>query len=101
MRTTGSQRTALRVSILIFWFACVWTPDLFGQGLTIQTASPLPDGVIGAAYSQTLTATGGIGPAYMWTLAMNSVSPRVFHCLPQGSSAERRQRPSLRILEYA
>ena len=68
MRTAGFQRTALRVSILIFWFACVWTPDLFGQGLTIPTASPLPDGVTGAAYSQTLTATGGIGPNYAWSL---------------------------------
>ena len=49
MRTTGFQRTALRGAILIFWFACVWTPDLFGQGLTIPTPSPLPDGVTGTA----------------------------------------------------
>ena len=71
MRTTGSQRTALRVSILILWFACVWTPDLFGQGLTIQNPSPLPDGVTGAAYpSQTLTATGGLGPGYQWSLVL-------------------------------
>ena len=66
MRTTGFQRAALRGAILIFWFACVWTPDLFGQGLTIQTASPLPDGNTGASYSQTLTATGGV--AYAWTI---------------------------------
>ena len=69
MRTTGFQRTALRGAILIFWFACVWAPDLFGQGLTIPTASPLPDGVTGTAYSQTLTATGGVGPpSYAWSL---------------------------------
>ena len=41
MRTTGFQRTALRGAILIFWFACVWTPDLFGQ-LTIPTAIATP-----------------------------------------------------------
>ena len=34
--------------------------------LSITTASPLPDGVFGAAYSQTLSATGGTSP-YSWT----------------------------------
>src|SRR6188508_3371727 len=67
MRTTGFQRTALRVAILVCWFVCVWTPDLFGQ-LMIPTQSPLADGVIGTAYSQTLTATGGVLPSYTWTL---------------------------------
>ena len=67
MRTTGFQRTALRAAILVCWFACVWTPDLFGQ-LMIPTQSPLADGVIGTAYSQTLTATGGVVPSYTWTL---------------------------------
>src|SRR6187549_556688 len=68
MRTRGFQRRTLRGAILIFWFACVWTPDLFGQGLTIQNGSPLPDGVTGASYSQTLTATGGVLPSYTWSL---------------------------------
>ncbi len=34
--------------------------------LTITTASPLPAGVMGTAYSQTLQATGGV-PTYMWS----------------------------------
>jgi large repetitive protein len=34
--------------------------------LTITTASPLPDGTVGTAYSQVLTATGGT-PPYTWT----------------------------------
>ena len=34
--------------------------------LTITTASPLPSGVAGAVYSQTLTASGGV-PPYSWS----------------------------------
>ncbi len=36
--------------------------------LSITTASPLPNGTMGAAYSQTLAATGGT-PTYSWTAA--------------------------------
>src|SRR5204863_4776735 len=43
--------------------------------VSITTGSTLPSGVVGAAYSQTLTATGGTGP-YSWSLASGS--------LPQG-----------------
>ena len=35
--------------------------------LTITTASPLPNGVAGTAYSQTFAATGGISP-YTWSV---------------------------------
>src|SRR5207253_2840028 len=41
-----------------------------GPGLTITLAS-LPDGVVGVAYSQTLTASGGAGP-YSWSLVSGS-----------------------------
>ncbi|MDP9171393.1 MAG: putative Ig domain-containing protein [Acidobacteriota bacterium] len=34
--------------------------------LTVTTTSPLPNGTVGAAYSQTLQATGGTAP-YSWT----------------------------------
>jgi len=43
--------------------------------VSITTGSTLPSGVVGAAYSQTLIATGGTGP-YSWSLASGS--------LPQG-----------------
>ncbi|MCX6874846.1 MAG: putative Ig domain-containing protein [Verrucomicrobia bacterium] len=39
---------------------------------TITTPSPLPSGVKGTAYSQTLTATGGTTP-YAWTVAAGSL----------------------------
>jgi hypothetical protein len=35
--------------------------------LTIDTASPLPDGVLRVPYSQTLSASGGVAP-YTWSL---------------------------------
>jgi len=38
----------------------------------IVTASPLPAGVIGAAYSTTLTATGGT-PGFTWSILSNSL----------------------------
>src|SRR5262249_39956778 len=43
--------------------------------LTVTTTSPLPSGIIGAAYSQNLTAAGG-KPPYTWSMASGS--------LPQG-----------------
>ena len=39
--------------------------------LTITTASPLPGGVVGVAYSQTLSATGG-QPPYSWSVVAGS-----------------------------
>ncbi|MBI4889841.1 MAG: putative Ig domain-containing protein [Acidobacteria bacterium] len=36
-------------------------------GLAITTTSPLPNGSVGVAYSQTLQATGGVAP-YIWSL---------------------------------
>lgn len=42
-------------------------------GLSISPAT-LPDGAVGAAYSQTLTATGGTAP-YVWSLATGSALP--------------------------
>ena len=40
--------------------------------LTISTSSPLPDGAAGTAYSQTLTATGGV-PPYSWAVTSGSL----------------------------
>ncbi len=40
--------------------------------LTITTTSPLPGGTNGAAYSQTLQATGGV-PSYTWSVTAGSL----------------------------
>jgi hypothetical protein len=40
--------------------------------LTITSGSPLPDGEVGTAYSQTLTANGGVTP-YTWSVASGTV----------------------------
>jgi hypothetical protein len=45
-----------------------------GPGLTIQTASPLPSATVAAAYSTTLSATGGT-PPYRWSLSSGSLPP--------------------------
>ena len=42
--------------------------------LDISTVSPLPSGVAGTAYSQTLTATGGV-PPYQWQLSSGVLPP--------------------------
>ncbi len=42
-----------------------------GGGITISPAT-LPNGAVGAAYSQTLTATGGAAP-YVWSVASGSL----------------------------
>jgi hypothetical protein len=42
------------------------------EALTITTASPLPEGEVGVAYSQTLTASGGTSP-YRWSIASGSL----------------------------
>ncbi|MCX6874843.1 MAG: putative Ig domain-containing protein, partial [Verrucomicrobia bacterium] len=43
-----------------------------GEQPTITTPSPLPSGVKGTAYSQTLAATGGTTP-YAWTIAAGTL----------------------------
>ncbi len=45
-----------------------------GTGLTIVTGSPLPSGVVGAFYSQTVLAAGGLLP-YTWSLASGALPP--------------------------
>jgi hypothetical protein len=40
--------------------------------LTITTTSPLPNGTVGVAYSQTLNATGG-SPPYGWSISAGSL----------------------------
>ena len=41
--------------------------------LTIATSSPLPNGVINASYSATLTASGGTAPYNSWTIVAGSL----------------------------
>jgi hypothetical protein len=55
---TGGSRT--------LWIEPVSAPP--GEAPTITTSSPLPSGAVGAAYSQTLAATGGTTP-YTWSLS--------------------------------
>src|SRR5262245_31559212 len=56
------------------WIFCtlVATALVFAQGIVITTGSPLPNGVVGSSYSQTLSATGGT-PPYSWSLASGSL----------------------------
>jgi hypothetical protein len=42
--------------------------------LVISTASPLPSGIAGIAYSQALTATGGV-PPYRWYVSLGALPP--------------------------
>ena len=42
--------------------------------VAITTTSPLPTGVVGAAYSQTFAATGGTGTPYTWTVTTGSTN---------------------------
>ncbi|MFO1313015.1 MAG: IPTL-CTERM sorting domain-containing protein [Burkholderiales bacterium] len=43
--------------------------------LSITTASPLPGGVVGTAYSQTFAATGGLPPYGNWQVIAGSLPP--------------------------
>jgi hypothetical protein len=43
-------------------------------GVSITTSSPLPSGYAGTAYSQALTATGGSGSGYTWTVTSGATS---------------------------
>jgi hypothetical protein len=60
-----------------FTFDKAFTVDIIlppGQAVSISTASPLTTGVAGRAYSQTLTATGGV-PPYTWSVVTGSSLP--------------------------
>jgi len=46
------------------------------QPLSITITSPLPPATAGAAYSETLTATGGVSP-YTWTIAQGALPPNL------------------------
>jgi len=48
------------------------TLTISALALTITTSSPLPQGTVGSSYSQTLAASGGIGP-YSWSLSAGSL----------------------------
>ena len=47
---------------------------LVSQPLTITTAAALPTGYVGAAYSQTLAASGGSGGGYTWAVTAGSTN---------------------------
>jgi hypothetical protein len=70
----------LRGTILLIWLVCFRVHDVFGQGMTITTSSPLPDGVVNALYpQQQLMATGGTATR-MWQVVPG------FGTLPPGLS---------------
>src|SRR5262245_2603639 len=68
--TVRATDSGLIVQIAEKSFSLTINPD--SPALVISTASPLPAGVVGSAYSQTLTATGGT-PAYTWSLASGTL----------------------------
>ncbi|MBZ5594121.1 MAG: Ig domain-containing protein [Acidobacteriia bacterium] len=51
-----------------------FTLNILG-GPSISTSATLPQGEVGAAYSQTLAATGGSGAGFVWSLAGTSSLP--------------------------
>jgi len=53
------------------------------SNLTITSTSPLPDGIVGTAYSQTLTASGG-QPPYSWTVTTGAL-PAGLRLAPTGA----------------
>ena len=53
-------------------------------GVSISTPPALPDGYVGASYSQTLAATGGTGAGYTWTLASGASLPDGLTLTPAG-----------------
>src|SRR5688572_13963446 len=65
-------RMMLRGTILLACLFFIWPDDLHAQQINITTNSPLPDGVVATAYSQTLAATGGTGPR-TWTVVSGSL----------------------------
>ena len=64
-------RKLLCGTILLGCLISIWPEDAFGQ-MTISTPSPLPDGVVGTAYSLTLASSGGTGPR-TWTLVSGTL----------------------------
>lgn len=65
---TFSTGTSSATSAVNFGLVAIGTPPV------ISTTSPLAGGTVGAAYSQTLAATGGTTP-YTWTVDSGSVPP--------------------------
>ncbi len=51
---------------------CLSQCDVTPQPLTITSASPLPNAVVGTPYSQSMTASGGT-PPYSWALSAGSL----------------------------
>jgi len=49
-----------------------YTLTIFNAPITINSTSPLPDGKVGNAYSQTLSVSGGVAP-YTWTVIANAL----------------------------
>ncbi len=62
--TDGAKSTATKA------FAVTISP----AALAITTASPLPGGTVGASYSQSLAATGGVTP-YYWSITSGALPP--------------------------
>jgi lactocepin len=51
------------------------TLAIFGSGLAITTPSPLPTGMLGVPYYQVLSAVGGDGINYSWSLNSGELPP--------------------------
>ena len=53
----------------------VFTIDVFGSSLSITTPSPLPSGLLNVPYYQVLSAVGGDGANYSWSLNSGELPP--------------------------
>jgi uncharacterized repeat protein (TIGR03803 family) len=72
--TLGSDGNFYGTTAGIMDNGCIFRLSGFAgsSDLTITTASPLPGGMVGIAYGQTLAVTGGTSP-YFWSLASGSL----------------------------
>ena len=52
-----------------------YTMNVYGSGLSITTPSPLPAGMLGVPYYQVLSAVGGDGSSYTWSLNGGALPP--------------------------
>jgi hypothetical protein len=70
--TTDATDNAVQANLTSFYG--LDQPGTVNTTFAITSATPLPSGVAGTAYAQTLTASGGSGTGYSWTVTSSGSS---------------------------